>query len=601
MSEKDKSKKQQVNWNSFFNIYSYVLPYKGVFFLGMIFLVLSSVTALLLPAIIGGMLDVSLGSNSKIVGQLNTWLPEISINSVAIVLLGILVLQGVFSLIKVLTFAYVSENAMADIRKDLFSKLLDLPLAFYDKNRVGELLSRMTNDVSQLQDALSWTLSEFFRQIATLIFGIAFIFWVSVDLSLWMISTFPVLIIFAVFFGRFIKKLSKQTQDELAKTNVITDETLQNISAVKSFTNEGYEYNRYESGIKKVVRLALKTAAFRGGFATFIILGIFGGIILVFWRGAHLIEQGTLFYGEFTSFIMYTIYIGASVGGIGDIYSRILKAVGATERIRDILSKTGEGEVEAKADFPQPSLINFESISFSYPTRDDVAVLQNLNIQIKEGEKIALVGSSGAGKSTIVQLLMRFYKVNHGHISINQQNINDIALKQLRSNIGIVPQEVILFGGSIRENILYGNPKASEKEVKAAAEKANALEFIQSFPEGFETLVGERGVKLSGGQRQRIAIARAILKNPTILILDEATSSLDSESELQVQTALNELMKGRTSIIIAHRLSTIRNVDRIYVIEAGKVVESGSHIELLESENGVYKNFIDLQNEAVLN
>ncbi len=597
--QQGKKERQKINWQSFLSIYSYVLPYKLTFLIGMVFLVLSTVTALLFPAVIGSMLDVSMGGgNSKVIQQLQGNLPNLSVNGVALILMGILVLQAVFSMLKVITFAYVSENTMADIRKDLYSKMLHLPLSFYDKNRVGELISRITNDVTQLQDALSWTLGEFFRQIVTLIVGGIFIFWVSPKLSLWMISTFPLLIIVAVFLGRFIKRLSKKTQKALADANVVAEESLQNIQSVKSFTNEQFEYKRYSKSITEVVSLALKTAAFRGGFFTFFILGIFGGVVLVFWKGASMIAEGTLTVGELTSFIIYTIYIGGSVGGIGDIYSRILKAVGATDRVREILREEEEDKRTAGTSSLSGDIV-YNNIHFTYPTREDMPVLKGLDLNIKEGEKIAFVGASGAGKSTIIQLLMRLYDWQNGTITINGQSIKDIPLKQLRDNVGIVPQEVILFGGTIKENILYGNPEASEQEVTEAAKQANALEFINSFPEGLETLVGERGVKLSGGQRQRIAIARAILKDPAILILDEATSSLDSESERLVQDALDVLMEGRTSLIIAHRLSTIREVDCINVIENGKVVESGTHHKLLEIPKGKYRSFLELQNESV--
>lgn len=597
--EEEKVARQKIDWQSFLSIYSYVLPYKFTFVIGMVFLVLSTVTTLLFPAIIGSILDVSMGSgNSKVLNQLTGVFSDISINSVALMLLGILILQAVFSMLKVLTFAYVSENTMADIRKDLYNRMLYLPLSFYDKNRVGELMSRITNDVTQLQDALSWTLGEFLRQIFTLIIGGIFIFWVSPSLSLWMISTFPVVIIVAVFLGRFIKKLSKKTQEALANANVVAEESLQNIQSVKSFTNENFEYARYRKSITEVVSLALKTAVFRGGFITFTILGIFGGVVLVFWKGAGMIANGTLEVGEFTSFIMYTIYIGASLGGIGDIYSRILKAVGATDRVREILKETEEDKRTASSEVISGN-IAYNNVHFTYPTREDMPVLKGVNLQIQEGDKVAFVGASGAGKSTIIQLLMRLYNWQKGDITIDGKPINDIPLKQLRDNIGIVPQEVILFGGTIKENILYGKPNATDHDIIEASKKANAWDFISSFPEGLDTLVGERGVKLSGGQRQRIAIARAILKDPAILILDEATSSLDSESERLVQDALDVLMQGRTSLIIAHRLSTIREVDNIYVIENGQITESGNHQELLQKEDGKYKAFLALQNEAI--
>jgi ABC-type multidrug transport system fused ATPase/permease subunit len=483
---------------------------------------------------------------------------------------------------------------MRDIRMALYSRLVRLPMTFFDQRRTGELISRITADVSMLQDTFSVTLAELFRQLITLLAGVVFLLVTTPKLTLFMLATFPVLVIIAMVFGRFIRKLSKATQDELAAANVIVEETLQSISTVKSFVGEVYESTRYGNGLNRVVAVALKAAKFRGAFISFIIFALFGGIVGVMWYGASLVSSGAMSVGDLVSFVLYTTFIGGSIAGLGDIYGQVQKAIGSSERVLEILDEEEESSIGVKqANFK--GKIEFDQVSFHYPTRPEMEVLSALSFHVNPGEKVALAGHSGAGKSTIIQLLLRFYESQQGEIRVDDRLVSDWELASLRSHIGIVPQEVLLFGGSIRENISYAKPNASEEELILAAKKANAWQFISLFPEGMETMVGERGVKLSGGQRQRIAIARAILKDPSILILDEATSSLDAESESLVQEALDELMKGRTTIIIAHRLATIRKVDRIYALSAGKIVEEGSHTELLKKEDGFYSNLVKLQ------
>jgi len=583
----------------FAQIFSYVIPYKWTFAFGMLFMFLSTLTSLSFPYLIGTLVDTA-ETNSQL-DFLNSLfsVDKMGIREVLIALGVALILQGIFSFMRIVCLVSVSEHAMADIRKDLFSKMISLPLTFFEKNRVGELTSRITADVTQLQDTMSWTLAEMIKQVITMILGVGFIFTLSSHLSWVMLSTFPLLIIAAVFFGKYIKNLARSTQDALADANVVAEETLHNVQVVKSFTNEKLESRRYNSNIKRLIKFALKAVYFRGAFFTFTIYAIFGGIVLVLWQGMKMVGAGEMTIGALVSFVLFTFYIGVSVGGFGDMFSRLLKAIGSSERLLEIFGKDSEVVVEGSQNLG-PRLsgdIVYEDVDFAYPTRDDLPVLRELNIRIPEGNRVALVGSSGAGKSTIVQLLMRFYTLNHGSISIGGKDIRDINISHLRQNIGIVPQEVMLFGGSIAENIRYGKPDATDAEITDAAEQANAMEFINSFPDRMETIVGERGIKLSGGQRQRIAIARAILKNPSILVLDEATSSLDSESEMLVQQALNKLMIGRTSIVIAHRLSTIRDVDNILVLDQGVVVEQGTHQALSANPSSMYANFLELQTE----
>ncbi|QNL22041.1 ATP-binding cassette domain-containing protein [Hyphobacterium sp. CCMP332] len=588
LPEEDKRKLSKENFQKLLGVFKYMLPYKGYFAGGMIALFLSSSIVMIFPYVTGKLVDSAIGEAN--------WLLQ-GIDQIALVMVAILVVQSTLSFARVYLFAKVSENSMADIRKNLFDKLLHIHLEFFDKRRIGELISRITNDVAFLKETFSTTLAEFFRQITVFVIGVGIIFWESAQLTFLMLSVFPVLVIVAMVFGRFIKRLSKKTQDSLADANVIVEESLQAVNVVKSFTNENFENKRYSKNLIEVVRLALKTAVYRGVFFSFIIFGLFGAIVLVLWYGAGMVSEGTLSIGDLTSFIIYTMFIGASVGSLGELYSQIQKAVGASERVLEILDEEQEGsDINDPVDIKEcEGHIEFKNVSFAYPTRKEINVLEEINLQISSGSKIALVGHSGAGKSTIIQLLLRFYDPDSGTISLDGKDIREMDLKAYRHHVGMVPQEVILFGGTIKENIAYGRPDASDKEINEAAKKANALHFIESFPEGFETLVGERGIKLSGGQRQRIAIARALLKDPRILVLDEATSSLDAESELLVQEALDELMKNRTTIIIAHRLATIRKVDRIFVLNEGKIEEEGLHDDLAFKEGGIYSKLVKLQ------
>jgi len=588
-SSEKKVKLNKRSFQSLLGIYKFIIPYKWQFIVGIVSLVFSSLSLLTFPLASGELIDVASGNSS--------WISE-SINTIALILLAVFFIQSIFSFVRVYFFAQVNEKSMADVRLALYSKLMSLPMTFYDQHRTGELISRITSDVSLLQSTFSTTLAELLRQMATLLIGVVVISFMAPQLTAFMLATFPVLVILAVLFGKKIRKLSKTTQDQLADTNIIVEETLQAIQAVKSFTSELFEIKKYNASLTAVVGTALKAAVYRGLFISFVIFALFGGIVAVIWYGASLVEAGTLTVGELISFVLYTTLIGGSIAGLGDLYGQVQKAVGASERVLSILNKQEELDptqyYRGKNQLNIKGQIEFKNVDFSYPTRNDIQVLNKINFTINRGEKIALVGHSGAGKSTITQLLLRYYNVDQGEILLDKQNINKYDLLAYRHHVGIVPQEVILFGGSIRENIMYGKPGASFEEIQEAAEKANAKSFIETFPEGFDTLVGERGVKLSGGQRQRIAIARAILKNPEILILDEATSSLDAESENLVQQALDRLMENRTTIIIAHRLATIKKVDQIYVLKSGQIVEQGTHDELNQLE-GDYSNLVKLQ------
>jgi ATP-binding cassette, subfamily B, bacterial len=586
VAPKDKRKLSKEGLKKAMDLFKYTLPYKGIFIVGMVFLVLSTATTMMFPILIGEMTKVMEGKS------------EYSINQVAIFFGAILVLQGIFSFFRVYFFSIVSEKTSADLRKKIYDKFITTPISFFENNRVGDLLSRITSDVSAFQAVLSTTLAEFFRQIATLIIGIGILIYISWKLTLFMLATFPIIVIAAIVFGRYIRVLSKKVQEKLAEANVIVEETLQSVSIVKAFTNEKLESKRFSKTISESVVLALKAATLRGGFITFFIVGLFGGIVLVIWFGGNLVIEKEILIADLITFLTLTIFVGGSLSGLGELYAQLQRTIGASERILEILEEKSEVDLDAEINVQKiTGDISFENIDFAYPSRPDVEVLKGFNLQVAAGQKVALVGASGAGKSTIVQLLMKFYTLQSGKITIDGKDISDQNVTELRQNLAIVPQEVILFGGSILENIAYGKPGATLAEIEDAAKRANAMEFIEKFPERFDTIVGERGVKLSGGQRQRIAIARAILKNPAILLLDEATSALDSESEKLVQSALDELMKDRTSIIIAHRLSTIRNVDKICVLKDGQITESGKHEDLILKNDGIYANLIKMQFE----
>ena len=576
-----------------FKLLAYIKPYRTAFGLSLILLMLGSSVFLVFPWAAGELLAIADPDREAAYG--------LTFNGIGWLLLALLLSQASFSYIRTLLITYVSEKSMADIRKDLYSQLVRQPIHFFEQRRVGELSSRATTDVQQLQDAISITLAEFIRQLIILIGGLSFIAVIAPKLTLIMLGTFPVIIIIAMVFGRYIRKLSKNRQDELAATNVILDETLSAIAVVKAFTSEWFERKRYGRSVDNVVQISLRFARVRGLFIAFIIAVLFGAIFFILWIGASMIDEADpngFHSDDFVQFITYTALLGGSLFSLGNFYEQLVRAVGASERILDIL----EQDTEIAAEAPEGELrlqgnIRFEQLAFSYPSRPDIQVLKNINFELAAGEKVALVGSSGAGKLTIVQLLLRYYQQQQGKILIDGQDISGYNLSQLRQNMAIVPQEVMMFGGTIRENIAYGKLNASEEELIEAAKKANAWEFIQQFPEGLDTIVGERGITLSGGQRQRIAIARAILKDPKILLLDEATSALDAESERLVQDALNTLMQGRSSIIIAHRLATIREVDRIYVLEHGEIIEQGNHQELSQKEDGVYQQLAKLQFE----
>ncbi|OMQ09101.1 ABC transporter ATP-binding protein [[Flexibacter] sp. ATCC 35103] len=581
-----KSKITATSLNKATIIFKYAGKHQWKFYVGLVFLLLTGATALAFPKLMGMLIDCVKNKDND------------QANKIALGLIVILFLQSFCSFFRLSLFVNFTENTLANLRLSLYTNLVKLPMTFFSQKRVGELNSRISADITQIQDTLTSTIAEFLRQFILIIGGVILLATESFKLTLLMLAVVPLVAVAAVIFGRFIRKYSKQVQDQVAESQVIVEETMQGISIVKAFANEWYEVARYKGKISEVVKLAIKGGKYRGYFASFIIFCLFGAIVAVVWYGVRLSIAGEMSVGQLISFVLYSTFVGASFGGIAELYAQIQKAIGATERVFELLEETPEKINAVQNSTPLEKIkgnVSFKNVAFNYPSRKEVQVLKDVNFTAEFGQKIAIVGPSGAGKSTISSLLLRFYDISSGEITVDGKNIYDYDLENLRGNMSIVPQDVILFGGTIKENIAYGKPDATNEEIILAAKQANAFNFVEGFPEKFETVVGERGVKLSGGQRQRIAIARALLKNPSILILDEATSSLDSESEKLVQEALEVLMEGRTSIIIAHRLSTIRNADKILVLDNGKITEEGTHQELINLENGTYKNLSNLQ------
>ncbi|MDN3583077.1 ABC transporter ATP-binding protein [Mucilaginibacter flavus] len=590
--------KAKINRQSIQNIrklLNYIKPYSGKFIAGMLFLFISSLVGLAFPKILGSLIDAAQGK------YVSKYLPH-SLNGIAVFGFLLLFGQAFVSFFRVVWFVQVAERSLADIRRDTYFKLITLPMNFFANRRVGELNSRISADLSQIQDTLTTTIAEIIRQLVIMVGSVILLAIVSIKLTLALLAILPFLVAFAVFFGKFIRKLSRQAQDKLAESNTIVEETLQGIANVKAFVNEAYEATRYDKILRNVVDIAVKGAKFRGIFASFIVFCLFGTFVGVIWYGSVLVSHNEILVGDLTTFIMYSIFVGAAMGSFPDLYANLQKAVGASERVLEILAEKGEDismiESNNKIDQPIKGDLAFDNVVFAYPSRSELTILKGISFEASAGQKVAIVGPSGSGKSTMASLILQFYHPQNGSILFDGREASAYSITDIRNQVAIVPQDVLLFGGSILENIAYGRLNASKEDIIQAAKRANAHQFISSFPEAYETIVGERGVKLSGGQRQRIAIARALLKNPSILILDEATSSLDSESERLVQEALEELMKDRTSIIIAHRLSTIREADKIIVLEKGEIIESGNHAELIGNEQGLYRYLSQLQFET---
>ncbi len=514
-------------------------------------------------------------------------------NQVVLQLVGVLALQAFVAFFRVQGFILSGESALNRLRRDLFAHLVRMPMSYFHEQRSGALSNRVSADLGVVRDTLLNTVPQAVRQTVILTGGLAFIFIASWKLSLIMLGSVPVVVLAIAFFGRKVRGFSKAAQDSLAEAGTVIEETVQGIADVKAFTNEPLERSRYSRALDSFLTVTTRGARHRAAFLSFIILALFGAIAFVAWHGARMLATGQISWENFASFILFSIFVGASLGSFPEIVSQFQQTAGAAERLHELMGMSPEradGDAAAKLG----GAIAFEGVSFRYPSRPDSLVLDDLSFAVEPGRRIALVGPSGAGKSTTFSLILGFDDPQQGRVLFDGVPASSLSLRALRSQIAIVPQEVLLFGGSILENIEYGKPGATGEEIRAAARLANAHDFISALPDGYATVVGPRGAKLSGGQRQRIAIARAVLADPRILLLDEATSALDSESERLVNEALERLMAGRTSLVIAHRLSTVRHADRILVFNHGRIVESGSHDELI-ARDGTYRFLVETQ------
>ena len=563
----------------------YVRPYKKWMVISIIALVFSVGLGLILPLVIRNLVDLILVDND---------LPQL--NRLAVGLFVVFILQSIASFIHRLSLAYVGENAVVDIRVQIYSHLQSLSLRFFGDYRTGEIVSRITNDTSLLQSAITEDLVALLRQGLTLIGAAVLLFWLDWRLTLIILLGVPFITLTMVWLGRKIRRESKAVQDALAKSASVVEETAAGVRIVKSFAREGYEIERFSGAVAEIYTAAMRRAKIGAVLGPIIGFMAFASITITLWFGAYEVIQGRLTAGDLVAYLIYTMMVAAPIATLAGLYARFQGALGATERLFDLLDE--KPDIVSKPGAPVlPLLIGevcFEQVSFTYT--ENISVLRDVSFRARPGQIIALVGPSGAGKSTLISLILRFWDVDAGVVAIDGHDIREVDLRSLREQIGIVPQETILFSDSVYANIQYGKLDATQEEIETAAKAANAHEFIlNDLPGGYETEVGERGVKLSGGQRQRVAIARAILKDPRILILDEATSSLDSESENLVQDALEHLMQGRTSFVIAHRLSTIINADWVLVLNEGRLVEQGTHQTLLEEPDGLYARLYEMQ------
>jgi subfamily B ATP-binding cassette protein MsbA len=550
-------------------------------------LVASALIGLAFPMVVRYMLDSAFVDRNRAV-----------LDRIAIGLVVLFTIQALLNYAQTYLLSAVGERVVAGLRRDLFSKLLAMPPGFFAERRTGELTSRLTTDIGLLQGVLSHQIAEFSRQMLALVGGIALLTLMQPKLTLTALGVVPLVVGSALYFGRRLRRMTVSVQDKVADATAVAEEAFSQIRTVQSFVQEPAERGRYGERIGESVRAALVRAKIRGVFFGVLTFSTFVGIVFVLWQGGLQVLEGRLSPGELVQFLLYTITIAAAIGALASFFSSYQEAVGAAERVFEILEMSPNiADPEAPLPLPSPARgsVAFDRVYFRYQRDPSLPwILEDISFTCEPGEVIALVGPSGGGKTTLVSLLPRFWDVDRGQVLLDNVDVRHLRLADLRSAIGIVPQDPALFSGTIRENIAYARPGASEAEVEAAARGAHAHEFIERLPQGYDTLVGERGVKLSGGQRQRVAIARAILKNPAVLILDEATSNLDTESEQLIEDALGKLLVGRTTLIIAHRLSTVRRADRLIVVDHGRIVEEGTHTELLELR-GVYARLYQRQ------
>lgn len=551
---------------------------------GLLFLVLSSAASLAFPQVIRWMLDhVLQPKNTELL------LPAVGILFVA------LLIQTVFGSLRYYLFTVAGERMVLRLRRNLYDKILRQEVAFFDFQRTGDLMSRLSSDCTTLQNTVSVNISQGLRNLGQVIGGFGFMFYTSWKLSLLMFVLVPPIAFAAAIFGKRIRKYSKDFQAAIAEASVVADETISGVRTVKSFVQEPHEISRYGEALDTSFLSARSRARSIAEFMALAMAAGFAAICFVLWYGGREVILSNLSVGDLTQFLLYLLIVAIGVGSLGSLWGDIMAGIGATQRVFEIIERTSEEKVSGSVLPKVDGHIEFQNVSFSYPSRPDYPVLKGISFEVAPGQAIALVGSSGSGKTTLASLLSRYYEPTAGKILLDQVPIADLQLAWLRENIGVVSQEPILISTTIEENIRYGSPSASDELVIAAAKAANAYDFITNFPEGFKTRVGEKGIQLSGGQKQRVAIARAILKDPKILILDEATSNLDTASESLVQEALHRLMKGRTSLVIAHRLATIQNADLIFVVHDGQIVQTGRHETLSQDQSGLYYQLLQRQ------
>lgn len=517
------------------------------------------------------------------------------LDEAALSLLGLFLVMAIAGMLRAWWFTVAGERVVARLRKDLFASILGQDIGFFDQTRTGELTNRLASDTTVLQNTVTVNVSMALRFVVSILGGLAMLLWTSPWLTLLSMLLVPVVAVGLALFGRAIRRVSGRVQDALADATDVAEQALSGVRTVRAFAAEGVEVDRYGEAVDRSYELAARRAFLYGGMQGIVAFAGYGSVAVVVWAGGRMVLDGQMSAGELTAFLIYTLMVAVSLGGMSGLYADFMKAIGSSERVFELMDLVAAVEGTAGASVSDVvGQVTFEGVHFAYPTRPDAVVLEDLELRIAPGEVVALVGPSGSGKSTIAALLLRLYAPLAGRIRVDDQDLAGVDLKAWRRHVGIVSQEPILFAGTIAENIRYGRPEASLAEVRHAAAVANALEFVEAFPDGLETLVGERGVRLSGGQKQRIAIARAVLLDPRVLVLDEATSALDAESEHVVQEALDRLMTGRTTLVIAHRLSTIRGADRVVVLHGGRVHEEGPHDALMARE-GLYARLVERQ------